>query len=418
MLRSINVRTDTSADTSLLLPGLQTQTTSNPSWQAQIFAALLRIGAITAPPRYRAFHLASLWAWLRYASAISRKPRLRLRRIWDELDSHQKTILSDDFGMGFPALYLQEHFAFEEFADTNYVLERQLKGVVTTASMAKRGPSKTPDFIATDSLGRLHILECKGTQIRRHIEKQIARGIEQKSNLSNGTIFTSAMVGALYIPQYQARDEAELIFADPDINEDLRRLSQLSVQQVAREIRRQALAKCLSAAGLWNTATALSRGTIRPDRHPLLEPSGAASETLSAGFARQGDEWTKLITSTALEPRYDSDSTSADTDLDLVTTSLEVSIPNALLTTIAGTFSSNSGLLNEEVVDDYLDSQRILRMPTLQTIVLKESDETDGREIQTTRSSWQPFESSDENSASLLTSAGIRFRLSRTIRGA
>lgn len=106
MQKEIRVSVDTSHGTSQLPP----LAAARPLWQADMLSALVATAVLTSPPRYRPFHLSTYWAWLRYGAAISRAhSELRLRWLWHHIDPHQKTILSDDFGMGIPALSTAHH---------------------------------------------------------------------------------------------------------------------------------------------------------------------------------------------------------------------------------------------------------------------------------------------------------------------
>ena len=98
----------------LIVDGLYGTTSLHPAlkvgsstWLASPGLVTLLIGILTSPPRYSGLSLSNFWAQLRYLPALSRQvPELRLRRLWGDTDSHQKTLLSDDFGMGLPALYI------------------------------------------------------------------------------------------------------------------------------------------------------------------------------------------------------------------------------------------------------------------------------------------------------------------------
>ena len=78
------------------------------------------IGRITTPPVTELIDLSSTWAEIRYLWAFqpnfdSRFVRsLRLSRTVKELDFHQKTLLSDEFGIGFAAHYMM---TFERATD-------------------------------------------------------------------------------------------------------------------------------------------------------------------------------------------------------------------------------------------------------------------------------------------------------------
>src|SRR5439155_27068403 len=70
------------------------------------------LGRITTPPVTELLDLSSTWAEIRYVWAFQpnraglRNRSLRLSSAVKELDSHQKTLLSDEFGVGFAAYYM------------------------------------------------------------------------------------------------------------------------------------------------------------------------------------------------------------------------------------------------------------------------------------------------------------------------
>ncbi|MCL3880716.1 hypothetical protein [Marivita sp. GX14005] len=73
--------------------------------------------------------------------------------------------MSDDFGMGAPLLWLSERFDLDRIVDGRYFVEFLAPRLgATQRRTAKRGPNKTPDFVARDATGVWHVIECKGTQ--------------------------------------------------------------------------------------------------------------------------------------------------------------------------------------------------------------------------------------------------------------
>ena len=128
-------------------------------------ALLLALGYLTTPPRSSGASLSEYWAWVRYFCAISNEPDLRLTSEFSELDPHQKTILSDDFGMAVPMYWLIQTLGLGPIADGRYFIECLAPHVGARAERAaKRGPRKSPDFVAQDDQGKWHVIECKGTQ--------------------------------------------------------------------------------------------------------------------------------------------------------------------------------------------------------------------------------------------------------------
>uniref|UniRef100_D5WYT1 Uncharacterized protein n=1 Tax=Thiomonas intermedia (strain K12) TaxID=75379 RepID=D5WYT1_THIK1 len=128
-------------------------------------AMLLMIGYLTTPTSSTGVSLSEFWAWVRYLAAIATQADLSLTKSFWELDAHQKTILSDDFGMGVPLHWLWGKLDFIRVVDGRYFMQRIASSLnATQARTAKRGPNKTPDFVALDNYGKWHVIECKGTQ--------------------------------------------------------------------------------------------------------------------------------------------------------------------------------------------------------------------------------------------------------------
>lgn len=412
MIKTIKVRRDATYGTAQLLHGLPI----NATWNCNILKALLLTGYLTSPARYRGFHLSTFWAWLRYAAAIAPlSPDLRLRRLWSRVDPHQKTILSDDFGMGIPCYYLFEQHGFEDFADTSALLDSLLGGVVTHAGKPARGPAKQPDFIAIDSNDRLHILECKGTQTPGHLHKAMQDGIAQKNNLSNGSIFTSCMVGGLFIPQAGSADSAEVVFIDPEPDERLSMLAELPRPTILSAIRRQSFAKAMSVAGLWHSATAISDSKITDSRAQFVRDL-SKGELKFAGFDRTDGGWKKKTQYRTLEPNAEAEknlkSGEADTLFDQsLLTELEVSVPDDVVA-LLGQAVSASGELAPDVVDGWLSS-RSNSARKVHRRALRDTRDNNARLItKNVTSGWSDV--SSDNSATLTTAAGISFTLSRT----
>lgn len=350
MQRSIEVRADKQHGTAQLLKTIP----ANSVWDCDVRKTLLLIGYLTAPPRYQGMSLANYWAWLRYGIAIKAStPKLRLRRLWAEMDPHQKTILADDFGMGFPCHYLIEQHGFEDFGDTRFVISHLLKGLVAPAGTSKNGPTKSPDFIAVDSLGRLHVLECKGTQSgRAYLEKAIANGIDQKNNLSNSTVFASSMVGGIFVPQHNVKEEAEIVFADPDPAGDILNVTKMESGEIAAGVRRVSLAKMLSAAGLPQAATAILEGAAKSVEPSFLRDLGN-NELRFSGYRRNESSgaWDRIVEYRTFEPEGD------ETErVNGFITRLKTTIPGSIVE-LFGQALADSGKVNLAAVDTWIEAR-------------------------------------------------------------
>ncbi len=167
MIRTLNVTVDESTWPSQ--PGVPVFPTTfqagTKPLDLNIPRLLLLIGYLTTPSHSRGTSLSEFWAWVRYFNSVSETPDLQLTREFADLDAHQKTILSDDFGMGVPIYWLSEHFPLEPPVDGRYFMDRLAAASgVNVADPPKQGPRKAPDFVARDTSGVWHVIECKGTQ--------------------------------------------------------------------------------------------------------------------------------------------------------------------------------------------------------------------------------------------------------------
>ncbi len=176
--------------------------------------ALAVLAIATRPPFIHGFHLSDCWAFLRYGPAFQRDLGLRLREEWEEIDPHQKAILSDEVAVGLTLLLLQRTLAFSYLADTLHFV-RKLGG---TPNGRRVGSRKLADFVAWREItSGLLIIECKGTQTRKSLRSAMDRGREQKANTAQrlSALVEHSVVAGLYIPRASARDQAEVQLIDP-----------------------------------------------------------------------------------------------------------------------------------------------------------------------------------------------------------
>ena len=135
------------------------------TYDVDIPTLLLTIGYLTTPIHTPGVSLSSFWAFVRYLHAVSDEGDLRLTPAFFELDSHQKAILSDDFGIGVPIRWLLDHLQIASIVEGRYFIQRMAATVgAHAAAPARRGPAKSPDFVVRDTAGIWHVIECKGTQ--------------------------------------------------------------------------------------------------------------------------------------------------------------------------------------------------------------------------------------------------------------
>jgi hypothetical protein len=237
----------------------------------------------TRPPARYGFALSDCWAWLRYIPAVCISPELRLREEWTPLDPHHKTVLSGDFGVGFTTWFLNQTLGLVKYSDTLWVVNTLHPGRFQLGPTAKRGPQKSPDYIAEDALGNFSVLECKGTQSSyKGLLDAIERGMPQKANLQTigATHITNSLVAGLFIPQFESEEYPAIAIADPDWREVKKELSRFSPEQLSRGISQIAYAKELALFDLSQTANALARAK-------------GSAESISAAFLRDSKEQTQ-----------------------------------------------------------------------------------------------------------------------------
>jgi hypothetical protein len=227
-----------------------------------VLCALAFTALWTRPPIRYGFSLSDCWAWLRYFPAIALTQDLRLCDAWTTLDPHHKTVLSGDFGVGFTTWFLNRTLGFVKYSDTLWVVNALSPGAFRLASSARRGPQKSPDYIAEDRNGNFSVIECKGGQSsRKELLAAMERGVPQKANVQaiGATQLQHSLVAGLFIPQFDNTDSAAIVIADPEWDEFKERLSHFSREEIGRAVSQVAHAKELAMLELPNTANTLVR---------------------------------------------------------------------------------------------------------------------------------------------------------------
>ena len=246
--------------------------------------ALACTAILTRPPVVRGFSLGDTWAWLRYGAAVADRPDLRLRQEWTMIDPHQKTIFSDEVAVGTICYFLADQIGFTYFGDTNYVANVVIPGIVRLRRRARRGPSKSPDFIAVDNSGLIHVVECKGSQAAwRPLRRAMSRGRPQKRNVAvPAAVRGSRIVAGLFIPQWGSRGAARMHFIDPPVRRTLARLRTVEPTTLAMGIVQIFLAKHLALLGLASAADQMALTPVSAlaelDLTSTIEASGLVSD--------------------------------------------------------------------------------------------------------------------------------------------
>lgn len=209
---------------------------------------LLFIGFLTTPPDIVGLSLAEYWAWVRYVNAVSDGNNFKLRANFGSIDAHQKTILSDDFGMGFTMCWLSRELSIDQFCDGLYFVNHVGPRVgVRVDRIAKNGAKKTPDFICrSTALSRYHVIECKGTQSSPSaLKEQMKRGHQQTSNVSfSYGQLGERIVAGFFIGTEGGSDDSFIRIEDPDDD------AILEIQNKDEDISRDAMNRAMAAKSL------------------------------------------------------------------------------------------------------------------------------------------------------------------------
>lgn len=256
------------------------------AYDIDVAVVLNLIGVLTTPPLSGGASLSELWAFVRYLFATTGDSDLRLTADFQSMDPHQKTILSDDFGMGFTMHWLTQNLNLVAACDGRYFIENHLTnfGGVYTGGAAKRGLGKSPDFVALDRLGMFHVIECKGTQSSKSYRNSqlSSRGVSQKSTIQFPQHLRGEKIAAGIFVAGPDGDESEIRIIDPDpperyvINEDRPELALSALS-------RGAIAKQLRSAGLPFLASAVAFPSVRPN----LTDAKSPIENLDQAFQRR-----------------------------------------------------------------------------------------------------------------------------------
>ena len=93
-------------------------------FDVDILLMLLRLGELTTPALSAQSGVAKLWPLLRYLHILADTQELRLRTAWKEVDPHQKSVASDDFGVGLGMTVLYRAFNYTDCVDGRAFLHR------------------------------------------------------------------------------------------------------------------------------------------------------------------------------------------------------------------------------------------------------------------------------------------------------
>jgi hypothetical protein len=205
-------------------PTIVAAVTAVPSIAIRPIDFLRKIGDLTTPSQANMSSLSASWATRRYFWAIAepadQTPRFRLSDDARAMDFHQKTLLSDEFGIGFGGLLMERFFD----AGTVIDISAALLNPAPYQNVVQSG-SAQPDYLMWDPTPNTpyYVVECKGCQTSRDATMgQIRRGLEQVPSLVIGA--GGRRVVTLVIASHmQASRTTVYIIDPPDIPSDEKR---------------------------------------------------------------------------------------------------------------------------------------------------------------------------------------------------
>src|SRR5260370_25979646 len=164
---------------------------------------------------------AGSWAWLRYFLAPAASADFRITLHFTDLDPHQKWILSDDFGVAVSTQWLHDRLGGFATILHGRRLMLQFAHLIRRRRppTAKIGPGKVPDFVIQDTMGKWHVLECKGTQSGRAERNKFLRtALSQKQVIQlSGHLRGERLAAGLAISNELDRSQTQLRIVDPDV---------------------------------------------------------------------------------------------------------------------------------------------------------------------------------------------------------
>lgn len=238
-----------------------------PSWlttggtqKVDLTFALLLLGNVTTPHALSPASPERFWAFLRYFSAASSTSDLRIQAAFLELDPHQKSILSDDFGVAIATQWLSDRLGgLAHIVDGRRFVINCGVTPSTTTPLKKVGLQKCPDFVLMDRNGKLHVLECKGTQTgRASRDRAMKVGTDQKVGITVAkTLAGERLVIGLSLVGEGPKKSTELRVIDPE-SPPICTLGDGDGPRARAILKRLSLAKALNLVGLPQTAFEVS----------------------------------------------------------------------------------------------------------------------------------------------------------------
>lgn len=223
-----------------------------------VTSALLMLGSITVPYGFSSASPARFWGWVRYMNAISSSADLRITTPYVDLDPHQKSILSDDFGVAMSVQFFYDKLGgFKSIVDGRQFLlhsgHLMTSGTTKIHKPAKVGARKCPDFVILDNSGKWHVLECKGTQTSKsYRDTQLEKAVAQKNVIAvQEHIKGERLASGLYIGNDSDGTKSHLKIIDPD-PDPLITINENNSVALIKTMRKLSLARAFGVSGFYN----------------------------------------------------------------------------------------------------------------------------------------------------------------------
>ncbi|XEC95681.1 hypothetical protein AB6A23_03655 [Paenibacillus tarimensis] len=206
-----------------LIPHMKTNLTPVTQFDPELdiklttYSLLHMVGLITTPIVTNLVDISSTWALYRYIwafeipTAATVDPALKLSNIARNIDFHQKTLLSDEIGVGMAAYIMSTYFDAHHFTDIDVALRSPTLGLIQTGSTS-------PDYLFYDNNKNYYVVECKGSQTSKNTSlDQLRRGTEQVPSIQfqNGQSATSLILATCML-----NDKTEVYIIDPPGDQD------------------------------------------------------------------------------------------------------------------------------------------------------------------------------------------------------
>ncbi|MGZ9848321.1 hypothetical protein [Macrococcus psychrotolerans] len=223
-MKNINVSVDLNSWINRL-PPFPILIYSNNKFHYEFDDLMRSIALATRYPHLSGMLLNDNWAHLRYANCFSESETLKLISKFREVDSHQKTILSDDVGMGMSYCFMDATVGVKAWVDTNFFIKYY--SYIEPSVVNGQGGYTSPDFLTIDDNDNFYLIECKGTQNTLSSRNtQIDKGIEQKNNINDPkSIISEKIVMSTFVRYENSRIDSELKIVDPEMNLNLKNVS-------------------------------------------------------------------------------------------------------------------------------------------------------------------------------------------------